>query len=177
VYVCMIIISLIILRCFNAKQTAIVLLIAVLLQIYDLHDWMSGIHKQYTGDTMINNPFKSNIVWQTVARNHDIKHLVWYHEVEQRQIFYLTDWALDHGFTVNNFYFARGIMDMTLVEDRNRALIKKSPENLFIFNVNEEEICQNYNLYCYHADDLVIGYSVPLVVFRLQKPLPHFIRN
>ena len=68
----------------------------------------------------------------------------------------MTDWALNHGMTVNEFYFARSL-DESLEKNRQSALQDLSDDTVFVFK--NQANCAEYDLNCYMVDGLSVGYS------------------
>lgn len=156
VYIIMICICIAMIRLLNKKTLIILSAFGLILQIYDIHDVIDRLNKQYNADIVYNSTLKSNL-WNNVAQNNKIQHIVYCGAMDRNLIFPLTDWAMDHSKTMSNFYFARSD-----VERINQTTISRlsnpSANEIFIFTDMDKNRYNAYNLHCYRADRYIIGY-------------------
>jgi hypothetical protein len=95
--------------------------------------------------------------WNDIGADGKIKHLVYFDLPDKDAIFLLTDWALDNGKTLSNFYFSRS-MDEMINKSKDNYLNNISDDIIFVFPEDSKMNCLKYNLNYYHVDNLIIGY-------------------
>lgn len=147
----------------NRIMAYALLSISLVVQIYDISGKLLEKHNDY-----------AYIVEKGVTLERDFwdkadtavyEHVAWIsHNIDRRKILYVADWALEHGLTMSNFYFARTIDLRHYAE----AETKQFKENtLYIFVPGDTVEYEDYHsfedkLFFYEADGLVIGSVLPI---------------
>jgi hypothetical protein len=82
------------------------------------------------------------------------------------ELYAITDFALDNGLTLNEFYFARGNYEEVLRLEQESL---KNPDKNTIFIFGEDDEYSIYNLNLYSIGNLVIGYDGQLDIQEKQR--------
>ena len=95
--------------------------------------------------------------WNYLAKDKEIKHILYYSEMSNEFMFSVTDWALESGKTVNDFYFARQSYKQEIEQKRQEILVDLPSDYVVIFDLEDEKQCQDMNLYTYRVDGVIVG--------------------
>lgn len=145
----------------------IICLVALVLQAYDLHEFLQEKKAFYTEVKEYHTDLYTNEFWNAIAADEELKHIVY---CSGDGMVSLTDFALNNGMTVNTFYFARN-MDEMINESRLKALGSPSIDNVYIFKKYKKLYCKKYDLHYYEANGIN---EIDGVIVGLAKPLPGF---
>lgn len=157
VYIIMFASCIIAYKMFNKRGQLILFSICLLVQIYDIHEMLIQKKDYFSEAYCFENAFQKNDLWNNVAQNRDIKHLVYFSSVEDAIMYPITDWALDNQKTINSFHFARPAENL-IKESRTAAFSELSKEDIFVFRWDERLNCLKYDLNYYQSDGLIVGY-------------------
>lgn len=159
VYITMLIVAILLLKSADKRMIYISLLSILILQIYDIKDELADRRHTFSKK----NVYESNIdenTFNIIGKNKSIKHLVWAKSCEEYGIMNpLTVWALDHGLTANDFYFARSLDESSTNAYRQQVIEQPSEENLIIFPTYDKVLLGKYDLHYYFVDDVIVGYK------------------
>lgn len=72
-------------------------------------------------------------------------------------MFSVTDWALESGKTVNDFYFAKQGYKFEIEQNRREILADLPSDYVVILAPEDEKQCQDMNLYTYSVDGVIVG--------------------
>lgn len=158
VYVIMIFCCIVLFKKLNKLTLCIAISIALILQIYDIHEILGGKNKQFNQIVINDSLLKDTEFWSFVEENEDIKHIVFATSIDENSMYAITDWAINNNKTVNTFYFARSMSDL-VDESLHSALNELSTENLFIFARGSEMKACGYDMNYYQIDGLIVGYK------------------
>lgn len=152
VYILAITSVIILYKCSQKIVSLTVICSAMCLQIVDLHSSLDQ-HNIHTASRTI---FLPNPIFDQVASQRQIKHVVFDSRPGNKDTFAIADWALNHGITLSDFYFARS--SHALAEHNfNHAIETLNDDTIFVFAGDKRNGCINYNLMCYQTDNYVVG--------------------
>jgi hypothetical protein len=140
-------------KIFNAKESVatIVLGTCLALQMFDL----SGKISEQRGNFESVN-YQSTLqsdVWTKLSQFDTIEHVVWVsNHYENNDMIQLARYADANNWTMNNFYFARGLSVLEYTKDAMQNLNDKC---VYVFN--QDEPTDYDGLYLYEADGYIIG--------------------
>lgn len=142
----------------NKKMCIVLMSFCILCQICDIRIIMSDRNNTFNQKAEYRAvALKDEDVWKQIGKNHDIEHMVLMQTVSIEQLYDFTEWALNNGKTVNQFYFARELSSTD--ENRQKALENPDNSEIFIFTKENMFSCLKYDLNYYFADDFIIGYT------------------
>ena len=147
-------------KTFNNRTAFIFLFICTAIQVYDIHRELFDRHIRYSQKVEYETVFRDAYAgekWSQLGNNDEIKHIVFTQTVTGADLYAFTDWALSHGKTVSNFYFARPI-DEEIDVNLRKALLEPSCEEMFIFFPSNVKECARYDLNYYIIGNNIIGY-------------------
>jgi hypothetical protein len=128
----------------------IIVLFCVCLQSFDISGKLLD-KKSFYNEARYDS-FMESDVWDKLARIDSVKHVIWAsNSFENKDIVYLADYAYKNGWTMNIYYFARGI---NVRENTEYSLSNLSNENVYLFNLDDE---LDYGLNYYEVDGVIIG--------------------
>jgi hypothetical protein len=136
---------------FRIKYIAeVVVSVCVILQVFDLSNKLS--EKKNDFDNVQYETFMQSEIWGKLAENDSIKHVVWASNYfDNKDIIYIADYALDNNWTMNTFYFARGV---NVRENTENSLSNLSEDCIYLFNADD---VLEYDLNYYEADGYIVG--------------------
>ncbi len=142
-------------RLFSKKNiAAVVLVICVLIQIFDISGKLRAQRNTFAGEVVYESPLKSD-VWVRLSEKGGFEHIVWVsHNIDNNGIMHIAKYAYDNGLTMNNYYFARGI---NVNENTKKSLENPDKRCVYIFRGDETEGIDAYGLNLYEADEYIIG--------------------
>ena len=152
----------------HKRIACIILLAAIGLQIYDTSDVLLAKNKRFNNVSTYKTSLETTDFWDRLAQNKELKHVIYYETPESKIMNSITNWALDNGKTVSDFYFARRLNK----SDKNYKNIdfeKPSSENIYIFALEDKTACTKYNLNYYLVDDMIVGLASPIDEFEQMK--------
>lgn len=139
----------------SGKKVCVVLSLGLILQIYDISDVLVQKHTQFSGKVEYQTLLQTSDFWDKLAKDKEIKHVLYYSSVDQSMMYSITNWSLQNGKTVSDFYFARSISD--LVNQNREEVLKELPsDTLYIFTSKDQIICPRYALHYYAVDGMII---------------------
>ena len=148
----------------NRVVMYVLLLLCFGIQVYDISGKLQEKHNDYA-DVKGKSASLESDFWEEIDAS-QYEHLLWVsHNMDKQEIMCFADWALEHDFTMSNFYFARPINKREHVETEMAAL---NEQTLYVFipedDTFEHEIYTNYKneLYFYEADGYIIGSVLPI---------------
>lgn len=140
----------------SGKKVCVVLSLGLILQIYDISDVLVQKHTQFSGKVEYQTLLQTSDFWDKLAKDKEIKHVLYYSSVDQSMMYSITNWSMQNGKTVSDFYFARSISD--LVNQNREEVLKELPsDTLYIFTSKDQIICPRYALHYYAVDGMIIG--------------------
>lgn len=141
------------------KLICLILGLLSILQIYDISDILTKKYAQFKDKTEYQTLLTTTDFWNQLANNKEIKHILYYSYIDQNMMYSITNWALENGKTLNDFYFARS-MHNAVSQNREQVLSVLPADTIYIFSTNDWAACaacKQYNLHYYNIDDLIVG--------------------
>ena len=134
---------------------------ALLLQIYDLSGILVAKHTKFSQPQVYESALQQEKIWTDIAEQPEIKHIVYEADFNIFEMFYFTDYALDHGMTTSDFYFARSNEESVAIY--RQSVLENAPEDtVFVFGKEGRALCEQYHLYCYETKNYIVGYAKAL---------------
>lgn len=160
VYIIMLCSCVVLARLLNKRTLVTVVSVVLILQVYDIHKILDNKRENFNQVKVYDSVLKTEEFWGKIAETEQIKHVVYFTSVavDYTVLYSITDWALNNGMTVNDFYFARTISDKVSAS-RSESLATLSEQDVFILKPDDVAYClNNYDLNYYEIDGLVVGY-------------------
>lgn len=157
IYIIMLCCCIVLSKILNERTLIILLILGVILQIYDSHTVISSSYKRFTSVQTYNSSLDNEELWNKIADNDKIEHVVYCSAVQRNTIFPLSQWALEHGKTLNTFYFARSNAAL-INESIQKSLSSPSVNEIFVFTETDRVKCIEYSLHYYALDGFIVGY-------------------
>ena len=149
------------------NKSLLIILAAVLLQCSDMYKKLGEIHEKYSNGYEYKGLVETDRDWEKISNNKDIKHIVLIKEnMPKDELYAITDFALDNGLTLNEFYFARGNYEEVLRLEQESL---KNPDKNTIFIFGEEDEYSIYNFNFYNIGNFIIGYTGELEIQEKQR--------
>lgn len=155
----------IIIKTMSKNKIVVVLAIALIIQIYDISDVLKMKYEHFSQIQEQELLLKETNFWNYIAKDTQIRHIVYLSDIEGSMMYSITDWAMQNEKTVNDFYFARSIDDK-VSNSKADALGELSEDTLFIFKEDKFKNILDYDLYYYKIDGLIIGYSKKIIGYE-----------
>lgn len=134
---------------------SVVIVICVCAQIFDLSDKLGEQKGEF--DKVQYETILRSEVWDRLAGVESLEHVVWVSDsFDNSEILHIARYANDNNWTMNNFYFARGI---NVRENTEESMQNLSDNCVYIFSKEE---AADYDLYLYEADEYIVGTTFPL---------------
>lgn len=144
------------------KRLVIVFMaIALMIQPFDIHKALVGKHQRFANEPAYESLLRNGKLWNAIAEDGEIKHVVYHSTLDYPQMYSITDWALDNDMTVNRFPFARDVEEK-IKDYRQNVLGSPQDDIVYIFGSSEADKCENYDLHYYIADGLIAGCKHPI---------------
>lgn len=154
-----------ILKSYKKRYATAVLLfgMALGLQMYDIHPVFSYLHSTYSNQKTYESPLYPSEIWDTLAQNEDIKHVIITYWLGENQYYDIGKWALENDFTMSSFAMVHATQQ-DIRENILQYLENPTSEEIFIFSKEEQETLleEGYPLYYYDGGDYIIGYAEEL---------------
>ena len=154
-----------ILKSYKKRYSTAVLLFGMVLglQMYDIHPVFSYLHSTYSNQKTYESPLYPSEVWNTLAQNEDIKHVIITYWLGENQYYDIGKWALENDFTMSSFAMVHATQQ-DIRENILQYLENPTAEEVFIFSKEEQETLleEGYPLYYYDGGDYIIGYAEEL---------------
>ena len=133
------------------------------LQMYDIHPVFSYLHSTYSNQKTYESPLYPSEIWDTLAQNEDIKHVIITYWLGENQYYDIGKWALENDFTMSSFAMVHATQQ-DIRENILQYLENPTSEEIFIFSKEEREtlLDEGYPLYYYDGGDYIIGYAEKL---------------
>ena len=133
------------------------------LQMYDIHPVFSYLHSTYSNQKTYESPLYPSEIWDTLAQNEDIKHVIITYWLGENQYYDIGKWALENDFTMSSFAMVHATQQ-DIRENILQYLENPTSEEIFIFSKEEQETLleEGYPLYYYGDGDYIIGYAEEL---------------
>lgn len=133
------------------------------LQMYDIHPVFSYLHSTYSNQKTYESPLYPSEIWDTLAQNEDIKHVIVTYWLGENQYYDIGKWALENDFTMSSFAMVHATQQ-DIRENILQYLENPTSEEIFIFSKEERETLleEGYPLYYYDGGDYIIGYAEEL---------------
>lgn len=133
------------------------------LQMYDIHPVFSYLHSTYSNQKTYESPLYPSEIWDTLAQNEDIKHVIITYWLGENQYYDIGKWALENDFTMSSFAMVHATQQ-DIRENILQYLENPTSEEIFIFSKEEQETLleEGYPLYYYDGGDYIIGYAEEL---------------
>lgn len=151
----------IIARLYRKKASVIAALLTICLafQAYDLRVYFTGIRLRYSTKTTYVSPLSSE-VWDAVAEDGAIRHLVVTYWPETDDYYTLGQWALSNHLSMNSFAMVHASRDK-LLGNLDEHLKHPSADEIFLFNADDLSLLSSsdYALNYYYADGYILGYA------------------
>ncbi len=153
----LIILSLLLVLKYLPKKTGTLLLAGLMLiQIVDIHEvFLNRYEKWFQKKTYEAQMIDEDAL--KILANGDIKHLYYISECNSYEMYEWSKWALDHGLTTNDFYFARSNRE-AVKDNLNDALEEKNVTDAFVFKKKDESIIEKYSMQYIKVGDFFLGY-------------------
>ena len=137
----------------HPRLVIIVIGIALLIQVYDLQQIIMTKHKTYselqTHESALDDSF-----WEEIYETNSIKHIIYMSDLNVFEMFEIGNYALDHGMTTSDFYFAR---DNEEIESyRKNKILHPKDDEIFVFKLEDEVMSKQYHLDYRYADGYII---------------------
>lgn len=133
----------------------VLLTISVIIQVFDLSNMIRQKHTIYAETYMYESPLQEAI-WNEIASDPDIKHIIYVSDFNIFEKFTFTQFALENGMTTNDFYFARSNTER--IDNYTEEMLQARPnDSIFIFGVEDGDLCQKYDLEYDVVGKYVIG--------------------
>ena len=158
-YIVMICSCIVVCKLFNKRIGVIIICLAFVVQMYDLHDQMLLRHQKFMQKEKYVTTLRDDSFWPIVAANNNIKHIIFVGDFEKHVMFDVTQWALENDKTVNDFYFARSLSGEKKQQYIEETLASLTGENIYIFAEDAEKSIPDGTLDYYEVDGLLIGYK------------------
>lgn len=161
VYIIMFLAGIVAVKC-TKKQYLLIAALVIMsaLQIFDMSKVYKAKFKEFNKKRTYVSTLTEDI-WDAVGSDEEIKYVVYGYVLpdtdDRTFLFDLTDWGLNNGKTLNNYYFARSIEEEAAVV-RNSTLASPDKEHIFIFDKQTLPESGEYNLHYYETKGCVIGY-------------------
>lgn len=155
VYIVMFCSAIVLLKAWDKRMVAITVALCIMIQVWDIHDVIQEKNAKYGHMAGYETTMRTEKFWKAVAENEDIRNIIFLSTPDIETLYEVTDWAIDHGKTINDFCFARSLEG--LVKSNVSERLKKPSENdLFIMKnrLDSEGAQLNY----YMIDGYIIGY-------------------
>jgi hypothetical protein len=135
----------------NIKFAAnVIITICVFLQVFDLSGKLTGKRSYF--DDVEYETFMQSDIWDKLSEKESVKHVVWAsNNFDNKDIIYIADYAYSNNWTMNNYYFARGV---NIRENTEKSLNNLSDDCIYLFNADEPLV---YDLNYYEADGYIVG--------------------
>ena len=166
VYVLMLCSCIMVCRLANRRTAGILFAAVLAVQAADLSPALLQIHRNIARDFVYESPLADTEFWDYVGESEDIRHIVYESSLSGFYMYGFTDWAAGHGKTVNNFYFARQQRSEVYMRNKETALNTLPEDTLIIFSGEKRENYRDYDMFCYEADGVVVGRSIPIGDFE-----------
>lgn len=142
--------------------------VCIFLQIFDMGNKLASQRQTFANKVTYDCPLKSEI-WDELAERESIKHIVWVsHNIDYEPIMHFAKYAYDNGWTMNNFYFARGI---NVNEDTRQSVENLNDSCIYLFKTDETEYIEgsisDLDLNFYEVDGYIVGVVFPIVYERV----------
>lgn len=159
VYVLVLLAGIVVLKKAGKRLGLILLCVCLSLQVYDLHGVLKDKNEEFTTEACYNSIWQDDAFWDAVAENATIRHIVYMCPMEQEPLFSIAQWALSHGKTVSNFYFARVVVDAAAAQ-----MVRDDPTeaDLLLYATTDLLIDPNSALYYYEVGDYIAAYKAPV---------------
>lgn len=133
------------------------------LQMYDIHPVFSYLHSTYSNQKTYESPLYPSEIWDTLAQNEDIKHVIITYWLGENQYYDIGKWALENDFTMSSFAMVHATQQ-DIRENILQYMENPTSEEIFIFSKEEQETLleEGYPLYYYDGGDYIIGYAEEL---------------
>ncbi len=101
--------------------------------------------------------------WSEVCVEQKRSHIVMVDkdQLSQEMLYSITDYAMDHNMTINDFYFARNLISPTVKVAEDFAE-NPSDDSIYIFSNSVLFPFEQYSLYYYTVDGMIVGLKSPL---------------
>ncbi len=131
------------------------LMLGVIIQVFDLSNMIKQKHTTYAQTYRYESPLHETI-WNEMATDPDIKHIIYVSEFNIFEKFTFTQFALENDMTTNDFYFARSNTER--IDHYTEQMLQTGPDDtMFIFSLEDEDLCQNYDLEYNVVGEYIIG--------------------
>ena len=97
--------------------------------------------------------------WDTIAKDSEIDDIVFtsgFYEMDHGKAYDIARFAFNNSKTISNFCLAR---EMDYSQAMQEALEILDSSDIFVFRLEDNELCRKYDLYYYFIDELIIGCS------------------
>lgn len=133
--------------------TSCLLAAGLVIQLADLSGALTRIHQEYAVPYSWHSQLQSTEFWEAVSGKTSVKHLIFTESFRENPLYSLTDYALEHGMTINDYYFARSAN--TTEQRLQESLNNLSKENLYVFP--DASAIPSYDLNYYRVDGFLVG--------------------
>ncbi|PNV62594.1 hypothetical protein C0033_08530 [Clostridium sp. chh4-2] len=147
--------------CADIKYTKVhikllILLFCFCIQFYDIHKELMYRYQRYMNKMEFHSVLQDDI-WDGIGDNDDISHIVFADPLEKDELYSFVDYAIDHGKTVSDFYFAHASGD-AVRNNTQSSLENPQRSEIFIFKNRDWNDLEQYHMDYYEADGYTIGY-------------------
>ena len=132
--------------------------ILICVQVYDLSGQLKAKHSIFSSNVIYQTTMKDDSFWEDNIIANGYNHVVFgtpFETLHTEEKWSLANWALSHGMTLSDYYFAR---DNTEIRTQNFTSSYEADDNtsLFIFGI-PSYAAADYDLYYYYVDGLIVG--------------------
>ena len=129
-------------------------------QIADIHVQLLQRHETYRQEVTYNSSLQDPI-WEKLAADPEVQHVVLCTRFLGLNNWSLVQWALYHGYSLNDYYFGR--TDEGVYEKYMREYYSKPDDTMvYIWAADKAETASDYALHFYQADNMIIGTMQPV---------------
>ena len=114
-----------------------VLAVCILLQVIDIHGWLREMHLKFTKEQHYETEMTGGY-WEDLAESSFHVFVSDAVTNSESRVYESAKWTADHGLTLNNFYFARGVPGVR--EEYNKRIENPEPGDVFLFTPDDPEL-------------------------------------
>lgn len=138
--------------------TEVLVAFCLILQLLDISSVLTSLHQNFSEVINYQSPLENYAVWNSVAEDKDISHVVVTYWLGENPFYILGDYTTSTNKTLNYFALAHPNLEQ-LSNDVENLLESPTEDEVFVFNSRNWKWQIYRNLNFYDAGDYIIGYS------------------
>lgn len=149
----------VIIRFAKIRMSLVLLAAAVILQYKDLAIVRYLKNTTFSGEVVHESQLHNADFWNTIANDEQIDEIIFtssFLNMDHGKAYDISRLAFNNGKTINCFYFAR-YMDNS--KELEKSLRELDESDIFIFRLEDNAMCLDYDMNYYFFDGLIIGSS------------------